>query len=212
VAQTKPSTRTIRVPRQSRGKATREQLLQGGAKAFGDHGYAGATARVIAVTSGVSVGTLYQYFEDRDHLLQQLAASRAMGIGARVLTLMRAPADPDRDLAQQLAEQLRLVVEEVTEYHRQDQALHAVLTERRHADPEIDRITTAAERHMVDEITGLLNRWGRQGDVQALAFILYHMVEGAVHAHVLGTPLISDERFITSLVDTATRLAAPSKE
>ena len=98
----------------------------------------------------------------------------------------------------------------VMDVHRADPRLHAVLTERRHCDPELDALTSAAERALVDRIARLLARWEHPGDVEATAFILFGLVEGSVHAHVLGTPVVDDRRFVDTLVDTLIRIANPS--
>jgi len=94
--------------------------------------------------------------------------------------------------------------------HRDDPGLHAVLTERRHADRELDAITGAGERHMVERIAALLERWGATGDMLAKAFVLFGMIEGSVHAHVLGQSVVSGPRFVGALVDALLQVALPT--
>jgi hypothetical protein len=105
---------------------------------------------------------------------------------------------------------LRSVVELVMDYHREDPGLHAVLTERRHADAELDALTSRAELALVQRIATLLERWGHPGDRLATAFVLFGAVEGSVHAHVLGAAVVSDERFVEALVDGLARIALVS--
>ncbi|AOI64316.1 TetR family transcriptional regulator [Burkholderia territorii] len=88
-AQPAPALR--RRPRQSRAQATSDALQQAFVQLLLERGYAKATIREIAAVAGVSVGTFYEYFGDK----QSLAA---LCIHRRVLAL----ADRLRDAAQRL--------------------------------------------------------------------------------------------------------------
>jgi AcrR family transcriptional regulator len=72
-------------PRQIRSKATVEAILDGCAETISRRGYHGLTTSAIADRAGVSVGTLYQYFPNRDAVAGALAV-RAM---ERLLEAMR---------------------------------------------------------------------------------------------------------------------------
>jgi AcrR family transcriptional regulator len=76
----------------------------------------------------------------------------------------------------------------------------------------VARLASVAERSLDDRIAALLERFGHVGDVEALAFVLFGMVEGAVHAHVLGGGMVPDDRFFAALVDALVRLALPSAD
>jgi AcrR family transcriptional regulator len=52
--------------------ATRAAILQASESAFAEHGFHSAKMEDIAARAGVAVGTLYNYFEDRKHLLGAL--------------------------------------------------------------------------------------------------------------------------------------------
>ena len=47
----------------------RQQILGAAIEVFGSHGFYGATMQAIATRAGLSVGLIYQYFEDKDELL-----------------------------------------------------------------------------------------------------------------------------------------------
>lgn len=202
----------VRVPTQDRAIRTRAALVDAARVEFSSRGYAATTAKSIAERAGVAVGSFYQYFRDKDAALRELAEARYTSIGGETTTLLAAAraftGTPEQ--ARALAQlPMRRIVEIVIAFHREDPALHAVLTERRHADPELDKLTSDAEAALVARIAVLLRAFGREGDVDALAFTLFGMVEGSVHAHVLGRPLVSDERLTATLVHALVTLALP---
>lgn len=71
------SDRPIRVPVQARSRETVEAILGGAARVLASHGYSGTTTNHIADAAGVSIGSLYQYFTDKDHVIAALAAQFA---------------------------------------------------------------------------------------------------------------------------------------
>lgn len=209
------STQAVRVPRQERAKRTRAALVAAAQREFSERGYSAATARSIAERAGVATGSFYQYFTDKDALLRELGVGHMRRIAEQavgVLDVTTPDAAGAGSVESEARERMRAVVRAVTDYHREDPGLHAVLTERRHADPELDRLTSEAEAQLVRSIAGLLERWEVSGDVEATAFVLFGTVEGAVHAHVLGQPMVSDERFFDALVEVLVRSALPSGE
>ena len=85
------------------------------------------------------------------------------------------------------------------------------MTERRHADAELDAMIAEGERAMVERIAALVRVWGGARDPEATAFVAVGLVEGSVHAHVLGHPVVEDERFRDALVEAVTRVALPPR-
>jgi len=61
-----------RKPRQVRGELTRERILTAAAHVFAEHGYAAGTTNRIAERARVSIGSLYQYFPNKDAVLAEL--------------------------------------------------------------------------------------------------------------------------------------------
>ncbi|MEM6995266.1 MAG: TetR/AcrR family transcriptional regulator [Myxococcota bacterium] len=203
----------LRVPTQTRAHRTRAALVAAAATEFAEKGYARATAKSIATRAGVAVGSFYQYFPNKDAVLHELASIRTREASDDTLRRIQAPAealptDPE-ELAQMVRGAMFEIVDEVIAYHRANRDLHAVLTERRHADARLDRITTRAEHALVRAIAEMIRRWGRVHDPEAAAFVAFGCVEGAVHAHVLGEPMVEDERFCIALVDGLMAIALP---
>jgi len=74
-----------KLPRQRRSKATVEAILDACAESIERQGYHGLTTHAVATRAGVSVGTLYQYFPNKEAVAGALAV-RALD---RLLQAMR---------------------------------------------------------------------------------------------------------------------------
>lgn len=61
-----------RRPGQERSRQTVTAILEAAVEVFGQQGYAGATTNKIARRAGVSIGSLYQYFPNKDAVLVRL--------------------------------------------------------------------------------------------------------------------------------------------
>ncbi|PZQ58257.1 MAG: hypothetical protein DI570_18175 [Phenylobacterium zucineum] len=92
-----PASEPRKLPSQRRSRATVEAILDAAAEALLRHGYAGATTSVIAQRAGVSVGTLYQYFPNRD----------AVGAALVLRAMERIRADMRRAFAECVARRLQ---------------------------------------------------------------------------------------------------------
>ena len=67
-----PQLRPRKVPRQQRALETRARILDAARAVFQEHGYAHGTTNRIAEAAGLSVGSLYQYFPNKDAILVEL--------------------------------------------------------------------------------------------------------------------------------------------
>jgi AcrR family transcriptional regulator len=110
-------------PVQSRSVETRSRILDAAARVFEERGYAGTTNQ-IAEQAGLSVGSLYQYFPNKDSILVELidrhiddAAERFVAAGDRFAA------------ATSLEQRVRVIVEVLVENHRDTPRLHQVLFE-----------------------------------------------------------------------------------
>jgi AcrR family transcriptional regulator len=59
---------TTRKPRQARSKVTVDTIIEAGFIAVASHGTSGTTTRYIADIAGVSVGSLYEYFNNKEEI------------------------------------------------------------------------------------------------------------------------------------------------
>jgi AcrR family transcriptional regulator len=77
----------------------RRQILDGARKVFMDLGFDGASMGEIARSAGVSKGTLYVYFADKNRLFEAIVAEEALVHGQVVFNF-----DPTRDVETTLRE------------------------------------------------------------------------------------------------------------
>jgi AcrR family transcriptional regulator len=77
----------------------RRQILDGARKVFMDLGFDGASMNEIARSAGVSKGTLYVYFADKNRLFEAIVEEEALEHGKVVFNF-----DPGRDAATTLRE------------------------------------------------------------------------------------------------------------
>jgi AcrR family transcriptional regulator len=187
---------------QPRAQKTRASLLAAARREFSEHGYAMTTAKSIAERAAVGTGTFYHYFPDKDAVLREITAERVQSLLDEAVPLSAPPPATQQptELLHDARQRLEKLVEIYVRYHRLERGLHAVLTERRLCDPELDGIMGASEREAVRRFAAALVRWGHDGDSEATAFMLFSLLEGAVHGHVLGQAMLPDERFSEGLV------------
>jgi AcrR family transcriptional regulator len=114
-----------KAPRQQRAHETRDRILDAGARVFARHGYAAGTTNRIAAEASLSVGSLYQYFPNKDAILVELVR-RHVAEGAAAVTARLA--DPDT-LPAGLADRVGLFVDLALANHTGDPRLHQVLFE-----------------------------------------------------------------------------------
>jgi AcrR family transcriptional regulator len=204
----------LRVPMQERSVRTRSDVVDAARKEFSERGYALATAKSIAARAGVAVGTFYHYFPDKDAVLREIAAARVDGLERRMsgnAADVQLDVEEARHFGEQLAELRRRIRKDVkayVDYHRSDRGLHSVVSERRLRDPALEAIMTDTEQRGVRRTADALKRWGFAGDRQGAALMIFSLLEGAVHSHVLGKPTLSDARFVDALADAIVRIGA----
>ncbi|HXV97773.1 MAG TPA: TetR/AcrR family transcriptional regulator, partial [Anaerolineae bacterium] len=63
-----------RVPQQGRGQRRVDKILDTAAQLFTEIGYEAATTNAIAARADTSIGSLYQFFPNKEAILQALAA------------------------------------------------------------------------------------------------------------------------------------------
>jgi AcrR family transcriptional regulator len=173
-----------KAPRQSRSQATVTAILDATAHILIERGFAAASTNAVAERAGVSVGSLYQYFPNKDALVSALRARHGEQMMAVILRALARAMDAT------LIDALTGLIEATVEAHRVDADLHRVLEQQlgvmdmdEHHDEYLgvmeDRIVALLAHHR-DEITA--------PDLKLAAFMLMHAAHGLIHAVVWQRP------------------------
>lgn len=179
-----PSILQRKEPTQSRSRALVQDILTAAARVFVEDGLDGATTNRVAEVAGVSVGSLYQYFPNKQSLacallvqhVQQAEASR--------------PAELRGDTKLSLRDRFRIAVRWQLDVHAQDPALHETLTLIAPSVLGTDAIR-AFERFHQRTIRFILELYRDElgdRDLDKAAFIVAQTMEALTHGAVLHHP------------------------
>ncbi|MEU6038121.1 TetR/AcrR family transcriptional regulator [Actinomadura sp. NPDC047616] len=176
--------RPRKTPRQQRSAATREQILRAAAHVFVEHGYAAGTTNRIAEAAGLSIGSLYQYFPNKDAILVQLA-QRHLAEGRQALT-----AAIERGLPATWPERITVLVDAALHAHSGDPRLHQVLFEESPRPPALLADLRALQNTMVDLVADLLREDPAVDapDPRLTAWFLVATTESLVHRYLADRP------------------------
>ena len=73
-----------RRPSQQRSRATVERILDAGRSVLLERGFEGASTNRIAAAAGVGPGSLYQYFPDKESILDRVVEQAVDDLEARI--------------------------------------------------------------------------------------------------------------------------------
>ncbi|MDO3646798.1 TetR/AcrR family transcriptional regulator [Nocardia mangyaensis] len=80
-------------PKQDRARETRTRILTVSAQLFGTRGISNTSTNRIAAEAGMSIGTLYRYFTDRDEIVKELTDSLFLQVEERYAKLLTVAVD-----------------------------------------------------------------------------------------------------------------------
>jgi AcrR family transcriptional regulator len=192
-----------KAPRQARAQATVTAILEATIRILEREGMDAATTTRIAEVAGVSVGTLYQYFADRDAILDALQDrefERALALMGEVLS--------NENLTKSPRETITAVVRGLGALYASCPALHRVLVIEGLRVIEPARVE-AFDLRVVAIIRHFLVATGarvRRGNVEAAAFVAFQAVRAVMLACLLERPPGLDEATLRDeLVDLVMR-------
>lgn len=184
-------------PRQERSRRTVERILDAAARIFHEQGYAGATTNDIADEAEVSVGSLYQYFPNKDALLVALTKRHIECATTGLADLLRGlSSEAGIDII------LRSVVDFLVEQHELDE-LHLIVMHRAPRTHEINLELERTRSQLVDLTSQLL--MPRIDDPQRrslIARMVVATIDASVHDVILRRPKGTERRSAIDLAIT----------
>lgn len=179
-------------PRQERSRATVDAILDATARVLVQEGYDRASTNRVAETAGVSVGSLYQYFPNKEAMVGELVDRFSRRITDMVVDRLAELADaPPEDVTREL-------VSAMVQIKREDPRLAQVLREQ---IPRVGRMQRYEKQleSIIEATEQYLARWRdrlRHDDVATTAFVAVHTVDAVTHAGVTRRPPVDEARLI----------------
>jgi len=166
-------------PVQRRSRATVEDVLTAATQVFEAHGYAAGTTNRIAERAGVSIGTLYQYFPNKEAVAVALLERHlAEGMSRLREWVARCVAQP-----RGLEDALRIFVDGMIDLHADRPRLQHILLEEIPLPPRVHEALLRAEREAAGAVAGLLRLYPevRRGNVARASYVAVQVVESLTH-------------------------------
>ncbi|MGC1310406.1 MAG: TetR/AcrR family transcriptional regulator [Phormidesmis sp.] len=169
-----------KLPKQDRSRVTVDAILTAAAHILTEDGYDTASTNRIAERAGVSIGSLYQYFPNKEAIITALRERHIDEMAEIVESVVNQTAHQPIDLA------LHELVKACVAAHQIDPTLHQVLSE------QVPRLNqSSAEAKILMLLREFLEQ--RHDRIQAqnlklTVFILERTIESLVHAAVIERP------------------------
>ena len=188
-------------PRQRRAQETVKAILQATAQVLSEHGYAKTSTNKVARVAGVSIGSLYQYFPNKEALIIALFDRHTeevlTSLGREILEMAREP----------LPEAVTRLVRFYLRLHTRDPRLQLAMTQQAiHLGPE--RVAVVQDR-AVSAVTAFLSMHRDEilpKNLEMTAFVLVTTVQGVIHAAILERPeALHDPALEAELLDLLLR-------
>ena len=188
----KPAAIPRKLPKQARSRFTVEAILAATTHILVEEGYEKANTNRIAERAGISIGSLYQYFPNKESLLTALMNQHAQEMAELVETKLDRLFDSPLEIA------IPEIITAVVAAHAINPRLHQVLSD------EIPRSARSPQMKQADERVSLLlraylDRWCHRihpQNIDLTVFMLSRTVDSLCHAAVIEYPdLVSNSQF-----------------
>ncbi|MEM8571684.1 MAG: TetR/AcrR family transcriptional regulator [Pseudomonadota bacterium] len=178
-----------RRPKQKRSQVLVEATLEATQLLLAEIGYEATNTTRIADRAGVSIGSLYQYFSNKDEIIAELQRRHHEETSAVLEVAFREAEDLEIEQA------VYRLVQATVELHRHDPLLHRVLSEI--VPPSVNAVSRA---EMSAKINHAMLRWFQSvasrlplPDFELSGLVIRQAVEGSIHQAVLhGDPAVVD--------------------
>jgi AcrR family transcriptional regulator len=192
----KPVKGGARIPRQERGKKTREKILKAARGVFSKKGYYGTDSNEIAAEAGVSTGSFYAYFNDKKHVFLETLKVYNKEVAQKAFHDLETSAIRDPEgLIRNLIDRIILAHDLSPRFHRE------ILT-MMHSDGEVSAIQSAEEKKIVRFIESLMIRhkeFIRVENTGAAAFLIFKTAESIVHSIKISDVPVNKKELLSEL-------------
>lgn len=168
---------TAKEPKRKRGIARVAKLLDAGAAVFAEQGYRAATMTEIAARAEAPIGSLYQFFPNKDVLADALVARYAEHVEAALDRIRAQVADLD---GSQLADRLL----DVLVAHAAERSLALSLLDARWEQPGVrPGVLRESLRKRITEILTLWRPQLPEEQAEVMSVVLFQAMKSLVQLH-----------------------------
>ncbi|WP_208348347.1 TetR/AcrR family transcriptional regulator [Pseudaestuariivita rosea] len=164
----------VRKPKQSRSKATVAAILEAAAQILAKDGWDGFNTNVIAKRAGVSIGSLYEYFPNKQALVDAIAEdhlSKGEALVSAASSLLVPTVAPD-DI-------VKILVSGIVELHKDDPELHRMLSSEVPISPMLRKRVDKLRATVIERLADALKHHISQNRIAAQ--LLFDVADAAVH-------------------------------
>jgi AcrR family transcriptional regulator len=152
-----------------------DTILQAAGEVVADRGWAGTTTNHIAERAGVSIGSVYQYFPNKDSILIALMERHLK----QVQPIVQEAIEAMDDESVPVAKSLDTLFARLVEMHAREPRLNRVLAEQVPLPPVVEKMHAEGELSIAHRIAASLERRRdtRSDDALAMAHVLAQATE-----------------------------------
>jgi AcrR family transcriptional regulator len=195
-------TKPRKIATQERSRATVDSLIEATARILVKEGFDKASTNRIAELSGVSIGSLYQYFPSKEALVAAVIERHQQQIMQTVRSELQ------RVSTQPLDEAIRSFVAVAVKAHRLDPQLHRVLAEQIPRVGKLEKLETFSSENFSlfrTYLEGVRDQLGVD-DLELASFVCVTTIEALTHNAVLHHSKVLTNDRMEALIDETARL------
>jgi AcrR family transcriptional regulator len=196
-----------RQPRQARSRAMVERIVDAGTRVLEEAGYHGASTNRIAAAAGVSPGSVYQYFSDKDEIVAAIIKRLVDDFAEGIAPALRHAATLDPETG------ARTVLEAVLDVLEQEAVLLRALVDRVPAADQEEALRPVRARitDFIHHTLATQGDWLHQEDLDRTAWTILELTQHLPVRYVLDRPPIPRDAFIADLSRIVLDLASPQR-
>ncbi len=190
-----PSEKNVREPKQLRSIGMKEKILETALDLFYEKGYYSTTTNEIAKTAGISIGSLYSYFKNRDSILLDLLDRYHKQFMLFFDQLKNKIDFYNKDKKEWLAN----LVAGLVEIHKKSRKINKVLNLLYYADPDVAAVLDRQKEESRQIVTAYFIRYKdeiKADDPEAAAIISFDFISAIVDRIAFGKNPVGKERII----------------
>lgn len=185
-----------KLPQQDRSRVTVEAILEATTHILTQEGYDKANTNRIAERAGISIGSLYQYFPNKESLMAALMEQHSNEIAQLVESKLKDLSEEPLEIA------IPVLVKAVLAAHAINPRLHQVLNEEIPRSGQLQKMKKADER-ITELLQAYLTQWSdssqerlrqriRPQNIDMTVFIISCTLEALCHSAIIEQPWFVD--------------------